>query len=223
MVIYILCKKFDFINELVYLLINHVLKIMIHPKIIELNNKFDVIKKNNDKLAKISSESIKSTRHLQRIVSLQLENNLDTTHIIFDDCSAHISTYIIIENIPYFKSLFGSNLMESQLKEVTLPGFSKNEFRNCLLFTIFNYNVKTFNQIKCELKAVSSNKVDDVFINHLSTLKSYYDKFDYLGIIRGCEYIIKIVSKQYISNKLIELEDRNIFFEITEYLDNNSV
>ena len=160
---------------------------------------------------------------LYKLVELQLsgkiENVIQTTKIIFDDNSfVEIQSLILAWNVPFFDTDMKPNFVESNNNEIKLNNFSKEVFINCLEVAIFDKygEYKSENQLfqikeklKCELS------IDD-FTQNMEILKMYYDKFDYLGINKGCDMIMKIVDTNKIIEQLLELGDKNIYFEISK-------
>ena len=162
-------------------------------------------------------------KQLYNLLKLQLlnetEKSIHITKIMFDDNSFYeIQSLILAWNIPFFNNCIKSNFIESNNNEIKLNGFSKEVFKNCLEVAIFNKykEYKSDNklfQIKEKLKHVI---LEDEFIEYMKNLKMYYDKFDYLGISKGCNIIMKIIGKNIVVKQLIDLGDKNIYFEISK-------
>ena len=156
---------------------------------------------------------------LEKIVNLSFNDplNLSTVKIIFNDNSyVEILKLILTEHIPYFKTYFNSNFRDSNDNVIKLDDFTKREFEICVYFSIWpsyisNKNISMFNDIYVELLL---NPGDDIFIGHIKTLKSYYDKFEYLCLDEACDMINEIIENEQIYNRLIKLGNKNIYFNV---------
>lgn len=147
------------------------------------------------------------------LVRSQLNDKHNTTKIIFDDgSSVKISTSILVDYVPYFKTALNSKFADTQKNEIKLSGFTKEIFSNCLLFGI--YKNCTENRPLNNFKNNHKTFNDKEFVEGISLLKLYYDKFDYLCMEKGTQFIEEIIKEEYVSNKLKELGSSNIYFEI---------
>lgn len=136
-------------------------------------------------------------------------NTKQITITFDDDTSIILPMCILIWNIPLFDKMLKSNLKEAQEYVIHLKNCDKKTFENCLTIAINNDNI-FFQEIKKRLE-------DDISINEflsiMETLKIYYNKFEYLGIMKGCELIEQIIlSNDLTLETLRKLEDANNFF-----------
>lgn len=156
---------------------------------------------------------------VEKIVNLSFNDplKLNTVKIVFNDNSyVEILKLILTEHIPYFKAYFNSNFRDSNDNVIKLNDFTKREFEICVYFSIWpsyisNRNVSVFNDIYVELLL---NPEDDIFIGHIKTLKSYYDKFEYLCLDEACDMINEIIENEQIYNRLIKLGNKNVYFNV---------
>lgn len=150
---------------------------------------------------------------IQEIVQCSFEGknvivNTNEIEIVFDDDkSFKFLAFILIWNIPYFNTFLNTNLKDATDRKIHLKGFTSELFKNCLNKLM---SVSELNEI------ISLTDIPlDKFSNSMKILKMYHDKFDYLGIEKGCVLINKLISSNnIIINNLKKLGIKNDFFSI---------
>lgn len=178
----------------------------------EMQNNLEEFKKKQSMLNYRMKDMKAASDSLSLLVALQLNNENDTVKITFDDDSfSEISETILTHYIPYFKTFLNGEFNESKQKEIKLNGFTKKVFGGCLLFSIDSTNVAAL----CDFnKEGAENMSEAEFINRMERVKIYYDKFNYLGMEKECEYIDSIIQKDHVVKKLSDLGDRNTYFDV---------
>lgn len=144
----------------------------------------------------------------------QTQEAIKTIKITFNDnTSVEIQKLILIWNIPYFDTLLNSNFNETIKNEVILTDFSKETFLNCLIIAVCPEENNILNTLATKLQ---EDLPEDEFINIMEQLYFYYYKLDYLGINNGCTLIKNLINDIKVTQKLIDLGNRNTFFEVNK-------
>lgn len=129
--------------------------------------------------------------NIEKLVKEDAFLQINTKQIIitFDnEISITLPMCILNWYVPLFDTIL-KELKECQEYKIHLHGCDKKMFENCLTVAINNNNT-FFQEIKERLEDEISMKE---YFDIIDTLKIYYDKFQLLGITKGCKLIEQMI------------------------------